>query len=355
MKAPAQKNLKDDKKLQKKVIKAEGKELRFKQTLRALPDGVILMSDNWDIQWMNPIAERDLHLDAEHDIGKKFHACYPNGEVLKNILKGKRQIETQNIHGRIVEIRVISAGTKYKVLVTRDVTEEKRSEEFRRDFVANVSHELRTPLTVIKGFLELSEAWQLTEQQRKHLQLMYEQVERMGTLVNDLLTLSRLERDSAPAAREPINLIKLLTESAIDGRFISQGNHSIILEHLDNATVLGDPVEMKSAIINLVSNAVRYTPQGGQITISSHRSEGGLAISVKDNGIGIAQEAIPRVTERFYRVDKSRSRETGGTGLGLAIVKHVLFRHQSHLKITSELGKGSNFQIVIPNDRIQWN
>lgn len=355
MKEPVQKNLKDEKKLQKKVIKSEGKELRFKQTLRSLPDGVILMSDSWDIQWMNPIAERDLHLNAEHDVGKKIHACYPNGEVLKNILKGKRQIETQNIHGRIIEIRVISAGTKYKVLVTRDVTEEKRSEEFRRDFVANVSHELRTPLTVIKGFLELSEDWQLTEQQKKHLQLMYEQVERMGALVNDLLTLSRLERDSAPAAKEPINLIKLLTESAIDGRFISQGNHSIILEHLDNATVLGDPVEMKSAIINLVSNAVRYTPQGGQITISSHRSEDGLVISVKDNGIGIAQEAIPRVTERFYRVDKSRSRETGGTGLGLAIVKHVLFRHQSHLKITSELGKGSNFQIVIPNDRILWN
>ena len=357
MKSPKEfkdgKESKDEKKIQKKVEKAEAKELRFKQTLRALSDGVVLMSKDWEIQWMNPMAERDLHLDSLADIGKKIQTCYPDGEFLSKVTKGDGSLQTETLEGRIIEVRVISAGSKYRILVTRDVTEQKRSEDFRRDFVANVSHELRTPLTVIKGFLELAEDWPLNSQQERHLDLMYEQVKRMGTLVNDLLTLSRLERDSAPAAKDPIDLTTLLTDAAVDGRFISQGNHSIVLEHVEKVTILGDIVEMKSAVTNLVSNAVRYTPQGGTIVVSTFMTEEGLVISVKDNGIGIAAEAIPRVTERFYRVDKSRSRETGGTGLGLAIVKHVLFRHQARLKILSELGKGSDFQIILPKERVE--
>ena len=329
MKSPKEfkdgKESKDEKKIQKKVEK----ELRFKQTLRALPDGVVLMSKDWEIQWMNPMAERDLHLDSLADIGKKIQTCYPDGEFLSKVTKGDGSLQTETLEGRIIEVRVISAGS------------------------ANVSHELRTPLTVIKGFLELAEDWPLNSQQERHLDLMYEQVERMGTLVNDLLTLSRLERDSAPAAKDPIDLTTLLTDAAVDGRFISQGNHSIVLEHVEKVTILGDIVEMKSAVTNLVSNAVRYTPQGGTIVVSTFMTEEGLVISVKDNGIGIAAEAIPRVTERFYRVDKSRSRETGGTGLGLAIVKHVLFRHQARLKILSELGKGSDFQIILPKERVE--
>lgn len=344
---------KEEKKILKKVEKAEEKEVRFKQTLRALPDGVVLMSQDWEIQWLNPMAERDLQLDAVADIGKKIHTCYPDGDFLNKVTSGDDTLQTITLEGRIIEIRVISAGSKYRILVTRDVTEQKRSEDFRRDFVANVSHELRTPLTVIKGFLELAEDWPLNSQQLKHLELMYEQVERMGALVNDLLTLSRLERDSAPAAKEPIDLTALLTDAAVDGRFISQGQHSIVVDHIEKVNILGDIIEMKSAVTNLVSNAVRYTPQGGSIVVSSFFNDEGLVISVKDNGIGIAADAIPRVTERFYRVDKSRSRETGGTGLGLAIVKHVLFRHQARLKILSELGKGSDFQIILPKDRVE--
>lgn len=347
------KESKEDKKSHKKFEKAEEKELRFKQTLRALPDGVVLMSKDWEIQWLNPMAERDLHLDAQADIGKKIQTCYPDGEFLNKMIKGDGSLQTESLEGRVIEVRVIFAGSKYRILVTRDVTEQKRSEDFRRDFVANVSHELRTPLTVIKGFLELAENWPLNQQQLKHLELMYEQVERMGALVNDLLTLSRLERDSAPAVKEPIDLVALLTDAAVDGRFISQGHHSIVLEHIERVKILGDIIEMKSAVTNLVSNAVRYTSQGGTIVISTFINDEGLVISVKDNGIGISAEAIPRVTERFYRVDKSRSRETGGTGLGLAIVKHVLFRHQARLKILSELGKGSDFQIILPKDRFE--
>ena len=154
-------------------------------------------------------------------------------------------------------------------MVTRDVTEQKRSEDFRRDFVANVSSRTSYPLTVIKGFLELAEDWLLNSQQLKHLDLMYEQVERMGALVNDLLTLSRLERDSAPAAKEPIDLTVLLTDAAVDGRFISQGHHSIVVDHIEKVNILGDIIEMKSAVTNLVSNAVRFTPQGAPLL--SHR------------------------------------------------------------------------------------
>ena len=176
---------KEEKKILKKVEKAEEKEVRFKQTLRALPDGVVLMSQDWEIQWLNPMAERDLQLDAVTDIGKKIHTCYPNGEFLNKVTSGDETLQTITLEGRIIEIRVISAGSKYRILVTRDVTEQKRSEDFRRDFVANVSHELRTPLTVIKGFLELAEDWPLNSQQLKHLDLMYEQVESRGSLVKD--------------------------------------------------------------------------------------------------------------------------------------------------------------------------
>ncbi len=349
----AAKKQKQEKKTQRKVCKAVGKELRFKQTLGALPDGVVLFVKDWVIDWINPIAARDLGLDAENDIGRRITDFYPDQRLVEGLRDGalERPISLTTKAGRILDARIISAGKKYKVLVTRDVTEHKRADDFRRDFVANVSHELRTPLTVLKGFLELSQDSQSTDQEKLHYKLMVEQVKRMGTLVDDLLTLSKLEQQSNPAGREIVKVMPMLLEAAEEGRILSQSRHTIIVQGDESRILFGDKREIKSAVTNLVSNAVRYTPTGGEIFVSCTYGSEGTVISVRDNGIGLAPEDIPRVTERFYRVDKSRSRDTGGTGLGLAIVKHILFRHQARLSIASEVGKGSDFKMIFPKDR----
>lgn len=344
------------KKTEKNEAKLEEKELRFRQTLSALPDGVVLTKKDWQIQWMNPIAKRDMQLSQEQDIGKNLIERF-SGTELSAFLQSDRKegnfIWELN-SGKMLEVRVISAGKKYTVVVTRDVTESKRTDDFRRDFVANVSHELRTPLTVIKGFLELSEEnASKDEEERLHWKMMREQADRMGALVDDLLRLSRLERDSAPAVRESVDVFSLLKEAAAEGKIVSRGRHSIEIGAVSGEHILADAKEMRSAVTNLVTNAVRYTPENGHIKLTWEAKENEGIITVSDDGIGIAPEDIPRVTERFYRVDKSRSRETGGTGLGLAIVKHVLFRHQANLQIDSELGLGSSFKIVIPKERIE--
>ena len=339
----------------KNHTKFEEKELRFRQTLSALPDGVVLLRKDLVIQWMNRIAERDLSLDPEKDVGKKLTDVFTNPEFIQHIQserwKARQLIDLPD--GRVLEVRVISAGKKYTVVVTRDITESKRIDDFRRDFVGNVSHELRTPLTVIQGFLELAtENPNLNEEDRLHWEMMLEQAERMRALVDDLLALSRLEQDAAPASRELIDVDEILEEAVAEGRMISGGAHEIKITKVAPEGILGDFKDMRSAVTNLVTNAVRYTPKDGKIELSWEVKDDHGILSVKDNGIGIAPEHIPRVTERFYRVDKSRSRETGGTGLGLAIVKHVLFRHQAQLQIKSELGKGSTFKIIISKARL---
>ncbi|MCD8340160.1 MAG: phosphate regulon sensor histidine kinase PhoR [Burkholderiales bacterium] len=341
-------------KLQKKTEKAEAKELRFKQTLGALPDGVVLLLKNWEIQWLNPIAQKDLGIDPNSAIGQNITAIEINPELIEFIKAGDftKTLQITTKTRKILEARIISSGTKYWVLVTRDITEHERADAFRRDFVSNVSHELRTPLTVIKGFLELLQNSPHTEEEKLHYTLMAEQVQRMSTLVDDLLTLGKLEERLTSPNLDEILLLPLLEHAAEEGRMISNGQHTIVVEGDKNLTLLGSNREIMSAVVNLVTNAVRYTPNGGSILISCRKTQEGAFISVKDNGIGIAPADVPRVTERFYRVDKSRSRGTGGTGLGLAIVKHVIFRHQGQLEIHSELGKGSDFRIIFPKSRI---
>ena len=343
------------KKTEKNQAKLEEKELRFRQTLSALPDGVVLVRKDWEIQWLNRIAERDFDIDLEKDVGKQLSDVIHSQTVLDYAFSGDwaRSLIFDLPDGRILEVRIISAGRKYTVIVSRDITESKRIDDFRRDFVANVSHELRTPLTVIKGFLELSRGDEdASEEERLHKEMMLEQADRMGALVDDLLTLSRLERDSAPAAMEPVDMLDIMQDAVSEGRMVSGGAHDITVGNVSDARVLGERKELRSAVTNLVTNAVRYTPTNGKVELNWTVNDQGAVLSVKDNGIGIAPEDIPRVTERFYRVDKSRSRETGGTGLGLAIVKHVLFRHQAQLQIESELGVGSVFKIVFPKNRI---
>ncbi len=341
-------------KTRRKKVKAEAKELRFKQTLGALPDGVVLLLKNWEIQWLNRIAQSELGLDPGTDVGKKIVEVYPDKKLTNYINKGEfsKSILLKNKAGQILETRIISAGAKFWALVTRDVTEHKRADAFRRDFIANVSHELRTPLTVLKGFVELFEEGAKTPQDKLHCQMMSEQVVRMSSIVDDLLTLGKLEQIVESAVRDRIDILQLLNDVADDGRALSQGKHNITVEGDPSIIILGDEGDIQSAVENLVSNAVKYTPEGGKIQISCVKDPEGAVVSVKDNGIGIAKTDIPRLTERFYRVDKSRSRATGGTGLGLAIVKHILFMHQSNLEINSELGKGSEFRIHIPKERV---
>jgi len=219
-----------------------------------------------------------------------------------------------------------------------------------------VSHELKTPLTVVSGFLETLEDLELSPaQHERYVRLMREQARSMERLVNDLLTLSALESDENVLAEVPFAVMPLLLELSADAKALSGAQHAIAVEMSAPAMVSGSRDELASAFGNLVSNAIRYTPPGGTITLSWQRGEtGGGVFSVSDTGIGIAPEHLPRLTERFYRVDRSRSRATGGTGLGLAIVKHVLLRHQAVLAIASEPGSGSTFTVHLPARRVEW-
>ncbi|MFH1602406.1 MAG: ATP-binding protein, partial [Pseudomonadota bacterium] len=230
-----------------------------------------------------------------------------------------------------------------------DVTQAVRLETMRRDFLANVSHELRTPLTVLVGFIETIRELRLDpERARSHMGMMADQAGRMQRILDDLLMLSSLESASAPPRDQKIPVKALLDRLCADAGALSRGQHKVTLEAHGEFDLLGAESEISSAFANLVTNAVRYTPVDGQIRLIWKASEGGASFTVEDSGIGIAPEHISRLTERFYRVDRSRSRDTGGTGLGLAIAKHALLRHDASLEIESEPGKGSRFTARFP-------
>jgi two-component system phosphate regulon sensor histidine kinase PhoR len=240
------------------------------------------------------------------------------------------------------------------MLLARDITEIARVEAMRRDFVANVSHELRSPITVIVGFLEAFDDMPDLDpvEFRKHIPLMREQSDRIRRLVDDLLTLARLENEPENK-EESVDVPAMARRLADEANAISQGRHHIELSLESGMRLIGNGQEIYSALANLVSNAVRYTPTGGHIGLRWAAGEKqGMVFSVTDTGEGIEPQHIPRLTERFYRVDRGRSRATGGTGLGLAIVKHILQRHQARLRIDSVIGKGSTFSAVFPAERV---
>jgi two-component system phosphate regulon sensor histidine kinase PhoR len=249
---------------------------------------------------------------------------------------------------------LVPFGDRQKLLLSRDVTQLERVETMRRDFIANVSHELRTPLTVVGGFLEgFADAEQINmEQSRRHFQLMLDQTRRMQGLVDDLLTLSRLESNQEKISDETVDVKSLIETLHKEAISLSAGRHRIHLEIGMNAGLRGNERELRSAFGNLVSNAVRYTPEGGEISLRWSMQDGEGRFCVQDSGIGIEPQYISRLTERFYRVDRGRSRETGGTGLGLSIVKHILTRHQGHLEVESTPGKGSTFCACFPARRV---
>ena len=252
-----------------------------------------------------------------------------------------------------VLIRPYGEGTK--LVLSQDITERERNDAMRRDFVANVSHEIRTPLTVLAGFIETMGNLPLTDAERRRvLELMSQQTTRMHTLVGDLLTLAQLEGSPRPASDRWVAVQKIFNQVQADAEALSAGRHSLGFDGADAMQIAGAEAELLSAVANIVNNAVRYTPSGGRIDVSWRlHPDGAGEIEVRDTGIGIEREHLPRLTERFYRVDGSRSRDTGGTGLGLSIVKHVAQRHGGELEMSSEPGKGSSFRLVFPAARIR--
>jgi two-component system phosphate regulon sensor histidine kinase PhoR len=324
---------------------------RFRQAMHLLPEGVAIMDDVLFLEWCNPAAERHLGLTIERDKGLRVTNLVRHPDFIDYIILGRyEQPLTLSIRGRKIECRIIPFENRRQILVTHDATETERVEAMRRDFIANASHELRTPLTVIVGFLEIAllDPGLDTATRTAHLKLMTEQGQRMQRLIEDMLTLSRLESDDFPLRRERVDVALLVDSVAAEARALSGGRHEIAVS-VDGPDVMGNMEELRSAFANLASNAVRYSPQGGTIALAWRRGADDLQFSVTDCGIGIDPQHISRLTERFYRVDKSRSRETQGTGLGLAIVKHVLLRHGGRLKISSTPGEGSTFTASLPN------
>jgi two-component system phosphate regulon sensor histidine kinase PhoR len=324
---------------------------RFREAMELLPEGLVIMDDVLHLEWCNQAAGRHLGLTLERDKGRRVTNLVRHPEFIDYIILGRyEQPLTLAFKGRKLECRIIPFENRRQILVTHDATESERIDTMRRDFIANASHELRTPLTVIVGFLEialsapgLDPAARLT-----HLKLMTEQAQRMQRLIEDMLTLSRLESDDYPLKRERVDVKALVESVAEETRALSGGRHEVSVA-VDGPDVMGSAEELRSAFANLASNAVRYSPGGGTIRLTWQRGPDDLRFAVADSGLGIDQQHIARLTERFYRVDKSRSRETQGTGLGLAIVKHVLLRHGGRLTITSVPGNGSTFTASLPN------
>jgi len=328
---------------------------RFVQAFQALPDGVIAFDRHRHIDWINERAEKHFALSAETDRGQAltnlirhpdFVGYLENGNYTEPLIYRDGRVE-----GLTLLLQVIPYGQDQNLLVSRDISQIERMETMRRDFIANVSHELKTPLTVVAGFSEMiaDDFDGYADTEIKHyLSLIREQTARMQRLIEDLLTLSALESGGPAANEERVDLAPMLRSILADAQALSAGRHEITLSIEEPALMTGCANELRSAFSNLAGNAVRYTPAGGRIDlIWRTRQENGEFV-VADNGIGIPAQHLPRLTERFYRVDRSRSRETGGTGLGLAIVKHVLTRHHATLEIESELGKGSRFTARFP-------
>lgn len=341
----------------------------FLSAIQASPNGVVMLDANAQIEWCNQTAASHLGIHPERDVMQRV------GNLLRDpvftaymslaqpaepvVMAGHRHRLERPVR---ISVQRHRYGEGKQLLLTRDVTMLEQAEAMRRDFVANVSHEIRTPLTVMSGFVETLQTLDLTaEEQNRYLALMATQADRMQGLVEDLLTLSRLEGSPVPSFVNTLPLSRLLNACELEARglsdTISNGSErqSIQFEtnpSLADAMLMGEVRELQSALSNLVSNAVRYTPAGGSIHVSVDQGvDGTLLLAVRDTGSGIAAEHLPRLTERFYRVDRSRSRDSGGTGLGLAIVKHVMQRHGGSLSITSEVGQGSCFKLVFPANR----
>ncbi|HRL99267.1 MAG TPA: phosphate regulon sensor histidine kinase PhoR [Acidovorax sp.] len=355
------------------VRDSEGRLQEILAALQASPNGVVLLDALGRIEWCNQMAASQFGFDAQRDVMQSIgnlvrdpdFTAYLTAQDFAHdvVLEGRASTPSRPVR---ISVHLHPYGDGRTLLLSRDVTALEQADAMRRDFVANVSHEIRTPLTVLTGFVETLQTLPLSADERsRYLGMMAQQAQRMQSVVQDLLTLSRLEGSPPPSMAEwtPVHL--LLQRCEEEGRALSAlltqnppRPHAMAFPAAEalraEGEIAGVPAELQSALSNLVTNAVRYTPAGGSIRVAWRRMDDGRAVfSVQDTGPGIAPEHLPRLTERFYRVDRSRSRETGGTGLGLAIVKHVLQRHGATLEITSTVGQGSVFAVTFPANRLR--
>ncbi|MBK7903720.1 MAG: phosphate regulon sensor histidine kinase PhoR [Proteobacteria bacterium] len=325
----------------------------------AMPDGAILLGPTREILWFNPTAADWLGLRRKLDYGIRIDNLIRQPQFVEYVAGGGKgpgpRLHMPNLGDRWFAFNLITtSGRDLQLLIVRDVTSEARLESMRRDFVANASHELRSPLTVVRGYLDtLAEDPVLDEGWREPVREMQRQSERMHGIVSDLLELSRLEAGSSEAEREPVDVAGLLAlmRKEVLARPERPSQFDLHLE--SDALLLGAEPELHSIFQNLIMNAVKYTPTAGRVSVRYWTDGLGSHVAVNDTGIGIPASHIPRLTERFYRVDAGRSRKLGGSGLGLAIVKHALQRHGAQLEITSDEGKGSTFTCHFPPARVQ--
>lgn len=319
-----------------------------------LPDGLVVLDRFDHVEWSNNAAE---HLHGIFGRKRPIHHYVRQPEFIEYLERADYstpiRVSLQAQPGRVFEIGLFRTDGGQKLMVTRDITDQAKLDAVRRDFVANVSHEIRTPVTVIGGFAETLLTLDLDEaKRREYLATILKQSQNMQRLVADLLMLSSLENSSTAPSESTIDVAAMIGAIAAEARALSAGRHTVVEAVDSNCQLRGAPMEIESALRNLMTNAIRYTPDGGVVTMRWSIRGDEAWLSVRDTGIGVAAEHMPRLTERFYRVESGRSRSTGGTGLGLAIVKHVVQRHGARLDVQSWLGEGSVFTLVFGLERV---
>lgn len=329
---------------------------RFREGSEALPDAAVVVDANACIIWCNRLARLELGLRWPNDAGRRLDNLIRHPSFIEYFHEGNYhfpiEVPSPTNPNKFFEYRIMPYGEEHLLLIARDVTRVSQLEAMRKDFVANVSHELRTPLTVITGYLEIlpvdEEANPFVA---KAMTEMGAQTQRMQNLIEDLLILSRIEASAERIYENIVNMPAMLKQIEIEANTLNQTKqHNIVFNVDPQLTVYGVETELRSACSNLIFNAIHYTPPGGRIEVNWQASELGAKFAVQDNGDGIEERHLARLTERFYRVDKARSRKTGGSGLGLSIVKHVLNHHNSQLDIASTVGEGSEFSFTLAHE-----
>jgi two-component system phosphate regulon sensor histidine kinase PhoR len=347
--------LKSNKKSKKELVSTLD---QFIQAAEALMDGVVALNENNEIMWSNKKSQVMLNLNPKKDTGQPINYIFRNTDLMSYLDGGdfeksiKINLEAQN--EKIIEIKIVLFGEKQKVLVAKDISQTIKIESERKQFISNVSHELKTPLTVILGFIETFEDMfkSNSNEQKNMLKIMGKQAYRMSKLIDDLLLLSNVESSIFQNRSEKIFISTMISKIKKTIASLNSKNHTIKYQIDNKLKIYGSKKEIESAFINLITNAIRYTNENGSISISWGLINGLPIFEVKDNGNGIEKKHINKITERFYRIDADRSRETGGTGLGLSIVKNIVNQHNGELKITSDIGKGSSFKLIFNNDSI---
>ncbi len=320
---------------------------RFQESTQALPYATIVLNQNKEIEWFNNAAKRMFDLDRGFDIGQRIDNLIRLPQFIDYLATGEFKEDLElNYNERSIRLAITPYGNNQYLIGAHDITQRQKLEVMRRDFTANASHELRTPLTVVSGYIEALQD-NVDERMRIPLQRIHEQTDRMQSILNDLIALSRLETGALPKDLHKIEVAELMQQVFEDMREFDRGAHQLEIE-CDPADIVGNREEIRIALANLMTNAIRYSAENTRVKLSGTVLKNTVCIAIEDQGIGIPAEHIPRLTERFYRVDPGRSREQGGTGLGLAIVKHILDRHHARLEVVSELDEGSVFRCYFP-------